>query len=170
MSRLLLTEPVSRMRVEAVAPVTQERASEETDLSPSQQLALLTLARTELSRMCVAALQRSTVRATAIDYFHLQQAGLAIRERGSRWHEITPRGKWRADSLARIVARDLSLHLIIRSGGGRYESSVSCTCGKFHYSHSRNEGHERTAFARRIGAHLREVGASYADVVMGSPL
>jgi hypothetical protein len=136
-----------------------------TDLKPSVQLALLTAARTELSKLVVAKLMRSTVRASAVDYLELERSNWAIRAAGRSFHSLTPGGRFKADALAKLFARELDIHFFM-TRGARFQSSVACTCG-WTYSHSRNEGHERSAFARRMGEHLESVGQTAASVVAG---
>ncbi len=136
-----------------------------TDLKPSVQLALLTAARTELSKLIVAKLMRSTVRASAADYLELEQSNWAMRPAGRSHHSLTPGGRFKADALAKLFARELGIHFFLR-GGDRYQQSIKCTCG-WHYHHNRNEGHEASAFARRMGEHLESVGQNAASVVAG---
>lgn len=136
-----------------------------TDLKPSVQLALLITARTELSKLVCAKLKSSTVRASAADYMELEQSNWAIRAAGRSFHSLTPGGRFKADALAKLFARDLGIHFFM-TRGARFQTSVACTCG-WTYSHSRNEGHERSAFARRMGEHLESVGQKAASVVAG---
>lgn len=136
-----------------------------TELSAAEQFALLDIRRSDLSRMVVDKLRSSTVRASPHDYDSLIRKGLAYHQGGKLI--ISYLGKLRADRIANESAKTLDLHFFV-TGGSRFETYVACVCGKFRYDHSRNEGHERGAFARRMAAHLRDVGVAKASVVAGA--
>jgi hypothetical protein len=136
-------------------------------LTAGQQLALLITRRSTLSSAVVDKLKRSTAKASPHDFDHLVRRGLAQRHASGRFLIVTFTGKLQADRIASALARDLKLHFFV-TGGGRYSGYVACMCG-WKYSHSRNEGHERSAFARRMSQHLAEVGQAKADVVAGPP-
>jgi hypothetical protein len=138
------------------------------DLTPSQQLALLMLNnRNQLAKECVAKLYASTVKAGWADFQALVERRWAAPD-GKGRHKILPGGRFNADALARIVAKQLDIHFFMQ-GGSRFQATLRCTCG-WTYSHSRNEGHERSAFARRMGEHLESVGQKAATVVAGNPV
>lgn len=132
-------------------------------LTPQQQMALLTIRRTELCQEIARKLMHSTVRASEGDYLELTKRGLITRQ-GTR-RIVTYLGKRRADRIANELARELGLHFF-SPGGRRFETFVVCSCG-WKYSHSRNEGHERSAFGRRMAEHLSKVGEAKASVVAG---
>jgi hypothetical protein len=133
-------------------------------LTPQQQMALLTVRRTDLCQEVVRKLTHSTMRASEIDYLELTKRGLIARQ-GTR-RIVTYLGKRRADRIANELAKELSLHFFC-TGARRFESYVACSCG-WSYSHSRNEGHERRAFGRRMAEHLRDVNEPKATVVAGN--
>jgi hypothetical protein len=136
------------------------------ELTAQQQLALFMLIKSELCRELVETLRKSTVMAGAAEFAHLVALGWAERKPGSRYHDITPIGRFQGDRLAKKAAFDLDVHLFITSGA-RFQTSVRCSCGWTYY-HNRNEGHERRAFARRASEHLADVGKRRAAIVAGS--
>lgn len=182
MSRLLLTEPLpvhqyvesvvmsrffqrgSQADYEAFGVQWDAKQRELISLSAAEQFALLDIRRSDLSRMVVDKLRSSTVRASPHDYDSLIRKGLAYHQGGKLI--ISYVGKLRADRIANESAKTLELHFFTR-GFGRFETYVACSCG-WNYHHSRNEGHERSAFSKRMGQHLREVGQAKASVVAGA--
>lgn len=82
--------------------------------TPQQQLAMLILRKSELSKAVVAKLQRSTVKAGEQDYQFLVTERLA-KHTGIR-RELLPMGRWQADRIARELARLLDIP-ILRMGG-----------------------------------------------------
>lgn len=101
-----LQRPHDRKQPDAPATPAPKPISE--DLPPSQQLALLTLRRSELSKEIVTKLYHSTVRATPRDYEDLVQRRLATRE-GNLSHKLTPMGHTKANMLARELATTLGI-------------------------------------------------------------
>ncbi len=74
---------------------------------------------------------------------------------------------WRP--IARLFKREIPVErYIVRANHewAIFQQSIKCTCG-WSYHHSRNEGHEASAFARRMGEHLQSVGEKAATVVAG---
>lgn len=103
------------------------------DLSPSEQIALLTLRRNQssLSRMIVERMTRSTVRASFQDYQSLIRQGFAMRKAGEQLHVITPKGFVRAQMVEHVLAKELGIerdrHVFgIRTDGryGRFTKST----------------------------------------------
>lgn len=77
------------------------------DLTPGQQLALLTIRKSYLSDRVIEKLRRSTVRAIQSDYDTLIDNRL-IRRKGISY-EILPLGLFKANNLARELARQLGI-------------------------------------------------------------
>lgn len=78
--------------------------------TPQQQLAMLILRKSELSKVIVAKLHRSTVKASEDDFQFLITERLA-KHNGMR-RELLPIGKWLADRAARDLAKLLDIPLL----------------------------------------------------------
>lgn len=79
-------------------------------LTPGQQLALLTIRKSDLADRLVQKLQRGTVRPSGPDYQALATLGYAMAD-ARRLHAITPRGQWKADEMARHLAKQMNVPL-----------------------------------------------------------
>lgn len=93
------------MRIESPSAIGEAYTG---TLTPGQQCALLYLRRSYLSRIVVARLQASTIRAGANDYQALEQFHLAHRK-ADGFHELTPRGHFKANEVARDLAKEYGI-------------------------------------------------------------
>lgn len=98
-------------------------------LTPSQELALLAMRRSELSKAVLAKLhQAGFARATRVDFGALVHMGLAIKV--GTYHRLTPRGWYEADRIGRDKAKELRLHVIgYDLGGPGRAAKAFCPCG-----------------------------------------
>lgn len=77
-------------------------------LTPQQQLAMLVLRRSNLSKLVVDKLWHSTVRPTRADFDDLLPLHLARLKPDGR-HELTPRGHFKANAIASRMALELNV-------------------------------------------------------------
>lgn len=126
--------------------------------TPGRQMALMTWARTDLTRAVVEKLKSSsTVRAGRNDYGFLIATGFAERKHGPRgqYFVLSRDGQARARNCARLVARSFDMHLPLYSEE-RYNATVRCTCG--HFCGLARKGRNTTASLRiQYGHHLDRV-------------
>lgn len=110
LSNTYTTYDIDREReIEASRSLPIER---EDYLTPSQQFALLLIRKSELSKLVVEKLYASTVRPGAADFDELVRLNLAKRKPpGIPGHDILPHGLWKANEVARKLARDLGVHV-----------------------------------------------------------
>lgn len=101
----------SSQRIDCQNEITEPKSR---TFTPSQQLAMLILRKSELSKAVVAKLYHSTVRDGAGDYEFLVQERLANRK--GLGHVLTPMGMFKADQFARELGAQLKLPQL-RSGG-----------------------------------------------------
>ena len=119
---ILQTDLLGRPKAEPAA----EKQPDLYILTPQQQMALLTVRRSDLCREVVCKLMHSTVRPSELDYIELTKRGL-IQRQGTR-RIVTYLGKRRADRIANELARELGLHFFT-VGHDRLHNRISCTCG-----------------------------------------
>lgn len=101
------------------------------DIPAGEQLALMTLRRSEITTAVVEKLRKGTARASQRDYWNVMRAGLAQRHaRG--FLMLTPQGRRQADAIAVEAARGLGLHFFT-TGHNRLHNFVRCCCGWSHY-------------------------------------
>lgn len=93
-----------------------------------QQMAMLTLRRSDVSKACLEAMKAQGVKTTAADYGTLQSLQLA-ELKADGWHRLSPQGHFQADRLARNLAKRLGLHLVTTGGDSWNDFSARCTCG-----------------------------------------
>lgn len=98
------------IRAKVDAEVAAARAQEKADnnLTPSMQLALLSMRNTYTAEKIVEVLKNSTVIASGADYRELRQRGFC-EMKPNGFHKLTPKGWLRADIVARTVARELGI-------------------------------------------------------------
>lgn len=77
----------------------EQQAPKPRTFTPSQQLAMLILRKSELSMAVVDKLSRSTVKAGEVDFVFLETERLAVHNGVRR--ELTPMGRFLADQAAR---------------------------------------------------------------------
>ena len=135
------------------------------DLSPAQQIALLTIRRTALAREVAGRLKSSTVRASHGDFESLTTRGLAIRHTSGKFLIVTYQGKVIADTIARQLAKDLGLHFFT-VGRDRLHHRIWCCCGWSH-AFSASTYHVNRINAEWMAKHLRNVKVDKASVVQG---
>ena len=129
-------------------------------LTPGQKIALLKMRRSDWTKaICTKLKELRRGDCGAGDYYALARIGLAIHK-GSR-HVLTEQGRWRADEVAREIAKAAGLHVITYDfGGPGRPAQAMCLCG-FRAFNSR---HSATNFVQAIGragrAHLEHVGAA----------
>jgi hypothetical protein len=133
-------------------------------LTPQQQMALLTIRRTDLCQEIVRKLMHSTVRASEIDYLELTKRGLIARQ-GTR-RIVTYLGKRRADHIANELARELGLHFFTL-GRDQLHYKIFCCCGWSHH-YTANFAHAARCNGEWMAKHLRDVGELKATVVSAS--
>ncbi len=99
----------------------------ETPLSEPQQLALLTMRRSELSEAVLKKLhQAGTAKAQGRHFYELARLNLAEH----RYHVLTPKGRFAADRLALETARQLGMHIVTYNFGRPGSAARAyCTCG-----------------------------------------
>lgn len=124
------------------------------DLPLQQQIALLTLRKSESALACVSALRRqgTAVSASRSDYAALASIRLAVLK-ADGWHQLTPQGHWQANRLATALAKKLGLHITTTGGDAWNDFTAACTCGWRTWV----SRHERGGVNRRIGEHLRTI-------------
>lgn len=93
-----------------------------------QQMAMLTLRRSDISKAGVEAMKANGSIATPDDYATLQSLALA-ELKSDGWHKLTPQGHFQADRLARNLAKRLGLHLVTTGGDSWNDFNARCTCG-----------------------------------------
>lgn len=81
------------------------------DFTPGQTLAMLAMRRSELSRAVVTKLLNSTARAALEDYQDMMTLGYALRG-ADGLHRLTPRGHFKANALARVLAEQLGIPVV----------------------------------------------------------
>lgn len=95
-----------------------------------QQIALLTLRKGELAQACISALRANGAGSpNEMDYIALSRASLCVRQSNNR-RALTPRGKYRADELARAIATTTDIH-VCTYGATPGAWHVRCSCGFF---------------------------------------
>lgn len=160
-------EGMAEGRAAPLSPSRPAASSDASDrgLTPGQQLALLSVRRSALSREVVAKLKVSTVRASQKDYATIIAKGLAIRHGSRKFLIVTYQGKVAADAIAQAAAKDLEIHFFF-TGHSRLSNWIKCACG---WSHCYTAAHHHVARcnAEWMGKHLREVGAAKASVIAG---
>jgi hypothetical protein len=111
------------------SPASPRSGAGEVTLSEPQQLALLTMRRSELSEAVRAELrQRGTPGPWGRNFYELARLNLA--EHNGSFHILTQRGRYLADRLALETARRLGIHVITYNLGGRGSAARAyCTCG-----------------------------------------
>lgn len=133
----------------------------------AQQIALLTLRGTELARACISRLRADGAPSPCeLDYIALAQARLSMRYSGNR-RALTPIGKFRADDIARAIARENSIH-VMSYGEGRGFQFVKCSCGEFFTSHATAVPGAALKVVRAGGRHLAHVERR-AATMQGAP-
>lgn len=140
-------------------PIREEPAP---DISPTtlpigQQLALLAMRRSKLSLACHDEIKRRDG-ALRYDFPGLRAALLAIRNPESGYHDLTPRGRWKANQLAQALAQSLPVHYVTMGGDRWNDYTVRCSCGTFSASVSRKERDPYSVMARYAAEHLIAVG------------
>jgi hypothetical protein len=139
------------------------------DLTPGQQFALFMLAsrQSQLAADIVEQLRKSTVRAGAQEYAELLRRGYAMRDRATVYHVITPAGRFQADRLAKIAAKELGIHSFV-TRADRLWNHISCMgCGWSH-RFTADVHHVQSINAKWMSRHLREVGEQRATIIAGS--
>jgi hypothetical protein len=139
------------------------------DLTPGQQFALFMLAskQSQLAAGIVEQLRKSTVRAGAQEYAELMRRGYAMRDRATVYHVITAAGRFHADRLAKIAARELGIHSFV-TRADRLWNHISCMgCGWSH-RFTANVHHVQSINAKWMSRHLQEVGEQRATIIAGS--
>jgi len=103
--------------------------SSQSSLSEGQQLALLVMRRSDLSKAVLGKLvQARSPGPEGRHFYEVARVGLATH-RGT-FHLLTPRGRYEADRIGREMARELGLHVISYDLGGPGRAArASCACG-----------------------------------------
>lgn len=158
-----LDRPVFKTTLDGKPKVDDAPVPDLYTLTPSQQLALITIRRSDLCRELVDKLMHSTVRASEEDYRELTKRGL-IQRQGSK-RIVTFLGKMRADREAKALAKEFGLHFFT-VGHDRLHNRISCTCDWSHY-YTASRYHVRRVNAEWMAKHLRDVGEIKATVVAG---
>lgn len=103
--------------------------STESPLSEGQQLALLVMRRSDLSKAVLGKLLLARNPGPSGRHFY-EVAQLGLATRNGTFHLLTPRGRYEADRIGREMARALGLHVITYSLGGPGRAArASCACG-----------------------------------------
>lgn len=127
-------------------------------LTPGQKIALLKMRGSDWSEAILSKLERfGQAECTGADYRALASLRLAVCK-GS-FHVLTPAGRWRADRVARDIARESGIHAITieffpRSRGA---ASARCSCGWSTYR-SRAIKSYASMLSADAQHHLRHVG------------
>jgi hypothetical protein len=130
-------------------------------LTPQQQMALLTIRRTDLCQELVRKLMHSTVRPSEIDYLELTKRGLIMRQGNRRI--VTYLGKRRADRIANELAKEFGIHFFTL-GRDQLHYKIFCCCGWSHH-YTANFAHAARCNAKWMAKHLRDIGEFRATVV-----
>lgn len=150
------------------SPVAPSGAGEEV-LTPGQQVALLKMRKSDWSKAVlkhIAALDQD--RCDGADFRSCAEIGLAINK-GS-YHVLSNPGRWRADQLARAIAKANGMHVIsteIPKPSSGFAPQVRCTCG-FQVRVSRYVPGWENQLSRAGHGHLRHVGATCEEVEAGA--
>lgn len=82
-----------------------------TEFTAPQQLALMMLLRSDLSKLIVRKLYHSTVRVGVADFEALVSLAMAQRKPYGRGHQLSPLGRYKAQALSFRLADDLEIKL-----------------------------------------------------------
>ncbi len=107
---------------------THTASTSNSPLSEGQQLALLVMRRSDLSKAVLGRLvQARTPGPAGRHFYEVARMELAIHQ-GS-FHQLTPRGRYEAERIAREIARALELHVVTYDLGGPGRAArASCSC------------------------------------------
>lgn len=127
------------------------------DLTAAQQFALVSWSRNALCRAVAERLRASTLRHTPEDRKTLRLHGLATQADGP-FHRLTEEGEQYAISAAKIIARELGLHLPIGRRKTLQHTAFICACG--YAAIASNHEYDANAHAeRKFAKHLVDVQA-----------
>jgi len=131
----------------------------EVPLTPGHKQALLKLRGTEVCKAVLTSLRENgQLAATGRDYYALARLGLAIHK-GS-YHVIARHARWKADQIARTLARELKLHVLTYDLGGPGRAAFTrCCCGWVAYR-SRSISNYAVLMGRDASQHLEHIGAT----------
>ena len=105
------------------------QSSADSPLSEGQQLALLVMRRSDLSKAVLGKLVQARTPGPAGRHFY-EVARLGLATHHGSFHRLTPRGFYEADRVAREMARTLELHVVTYDLGGPGRAArASCSCG-----------------------------------------
>jgi hypothetical protein len=122
------TSPVLKSTTTSLAHTPDERTGEA--FTPGQKAALLKMRRSDWSKAVLAHLTAfGQADCVGADYRALAEQKLAINK-GS-FHVLTDHGRWEADRVASLIARELDMRVIAYSLYPRRGSAAKavCTCG-----------------------------------------
>lgn len=94
-----------------------------------QQMAMLTLRRSDISKACIEAMKAQGHPSPARDDYATLQSLQLAELKADGWHKLTPQGHFQADRLARNLAKRLGLHLVTTGGDSWNDFTARCTCG-----------------------------------------
>jgi len=124
-----------------------------------QKIALVTLLQNDIGNAAAEMLWRTTRQvASMADYRKLLEDRLVIPQPKTFEMRLTPQGDYRARQIARDVAHTHGLHYS-QVSDGRFEVTLTCTCGDLHATLSRNAGHIEGFSGRAWRKHIDEVAA-----------
>jgi hypothetical protein len=128
-------------------------------LSQGQKIALLKMRRSEWSKAILSKLKEiGACDVTGEDFRSLVPLHLAVNK-GS-FHVLTSSGRWRADQVAREIARANDLHVIAYDFGSYGRAAFwHCTCGERSYHSRATPGNYVGKLVRGGRLHLEHVGA-----------